>query len=69
MISQESLDKFKEIYKQVFKEDIPDAEALEMATRLLDLCQVVCFSSEKEIIPQNEKKEIQNNNQTNYESR
>ena len=40
-ISDESLKKFKEIYRQEFKEDIDDRKARIMAMRLLNLYRAV----------------------------
>ncbi len=41
MISQEALKEYKEIYKKEFGKDISDAEALEQATRLLRLIEII----------------------------
>ncbi|MGB2762136.1 MAG: hypothetical protein WBC21_01190 [Minisyncoccales bacterium] len=41
MISKESLEKFKKIYKKRFGEDISDQVALEKATKLLNLVKAV----------------------------
>ena len=41
MISKESLEEFKMIYKKEFKEDISDEVALDKATRLLNLVRAV----------------------------
>jgi len=41
MISKESLGEFKKIYKEEFGEEISDQEALEQATKLLRLVEIV----------------------------
>ncbi len=41
MISKESLEKFKELYKKEFGEDLSDRVALDKATRLLNLYRAV----------------------------
>lgn len=41
MISKERLQKFKQIYKKRFNKDLSDQEALEKATRLLRLVEIV----------------------------
>ncbi|MCK9439518.1 hypothetical protein M0Q39_05670 [Patescibacteria group bacterium] len=41
MISKEQLDKFKLIYKKEFNKEISDQEALEQATKLLNLMEIV----------------------------
>jgi len=45
MISQKSLEKFKRLYKERFKEELTDKEALRKATRLLNLYRTVYGSS------------------------
>ena len=40
-LTQEAIDEFKVIYKKQFGEDISDAEALEMGTRLLRVFRVL----------------------------
>lgn len=40
-ISKEQLDEFKEIYKKTFGKEISDAAALESATKLLTLMEVI----------------------------
>jgi len=45
MISQKSLEKFKKLYKERFKEELSDDEALRKATRLLNLYRTVYGSS------------------------
>ncbi len=41
MISKESLEKFKRLYKEQFKEELSDDEALRRATRLLNLYRAI----------------------------
>jgi len=41
MISKESLEKFKGIYRKQFGKDISDEDALESATKLLNLMRIV----------------------------
>jgi len=41
MISKESLEKFKKLYKERFKEELSDEETLRKATRLLNLYRAV----------------------------
>ena len=48
MISQEALKEYKEIYKKEFGKDISDAEALEQATRLLRLIEIIYKPMTKE---------------------
>lgn len=48
MISKEQFDKFKEIYRKEFGKDISDQDALESATKLLDLLMVVYKPMTKE---------------------
>ena len=40
-ITDESLEEFKEIYRAEFKKEISDVDALEMATRLINLFQII----------------------------
>lgn len=40
-ISEKSIEEFKKIYKEVFKEDISDQKALEKGTRLINLIKAV----------------------------
>ena len=40
-LTQEAIDEFKAIYKKEFGEEISDAEALEMGTRLLRVFHVL----------------------------
>ena len=42
MLSKEALKEFKQIWKEEFNEDISDEKALESATDLLNLFQVIC---------------------------
>jgi len=44
MISKESLEKFKKLYKERFKEELSNDEALRKATRLLNLYRTVYHS-------------------------
>jgi hypothetical protein len=41
MISKEQLEKFKIIYKNQFGEELSDQEALEKATKLLNMMKVI----------------------------
>ena len=41
MISKEQLEEFKKIYKKEFGKDISDKEALESATKLMHLVEIV----------------------------
>jgi hypothetical protein len=41
MISKEQLEEFKKIYKKEFGKDISDKEALESATKLMRLVEIV----------------------------
>ena len=41
MISKESLEKFKAIYKKEFGKKLSDADARDQATRLLNICRIV----------------------------
>ena len=41
MISKEQLQDFKSLYKEHFGKDISDADALESATKLIDMLRVV----------------------------
>lgn len=41
MISQEYLEKYKQIYKKKFHKDISDKEALDQATKLLCLIKAI----------------------------
>ncbi len=48
MISKESLEEFKKIYRKQFGKDISDQDALESATKLLNLLRVVYKPMTKE---------------------
>lgn len=48
MISNEQLDEFKRIYRKEFGKDISDQDALESATKLLNLLEVVYKPMTKE---------------------
>ena len=48
MISKESLEEFKKIYRKRFGKDISDQDALESATKLLNLLRVVYKPMTKE---------------------
>lgn len=41
MISKEQLEKFKTIYKNQFGEEISDQDALDQATKLLNMMKVI----------------------------
>lgn len=41
MLSKESIEKYKAIYKEEFGEELSDENAMEQATRLLNLARVV----------------------------
>ena len=41
MLPPKAIEEFKEIYKQEFGEDLSDKEALEKATRVINLFQVI----------------------------
>jgi len=56
MISKKSLDKFKKLYKRRFKKELSDAEALQRATRILNLYRIIYGS------PINESKYKQKSN-------
>jgi len=60
MISQKSLKKFKKLYKERFKEELSNDEALRKATRLLNLYRTVyhslAFYPSKKQINENESK-------------
>jgi hypothetical protein len=40
-LSKEAIDEFKQIYKEKFGKDIGDAEALESATKLINLMRII----------------------------
>lgn len=48
MISKEQLEKYKDIYRKRFGEDISDQEALEQATKLLNLIKIIYKPMTKE---------------------
>lgn len=48
MVSQEALNEYKKIYRKQFRKDISDADALEQATKLLRLMEVVYKPMTKE---------------------
>ena len=48
MISKEQLQDFKRLYKEHFGKDISDADALESATKLIDMLRVVYKPMTKE---------------------
>lgn len=50
-ISDEALDEFVAIYKEEFKEDIDRAEASEMASRLLNLYEMLARTLPNEKTP------------------
>ena len=63
MISQQSLKKFKALYKIVFGEDLSDAEASRKAAKFLNSYQVVYGSPlEKASAQQEGEADINNNN-------
>jgi len=47
-ITKESLTEFKKIYEEEFQETVTDAEALEMARRILDFFSIVARPLPKE---------------------
>ena len=47
-LSKESIQEFKKIYKEVFKEDISDQEALERGTRLINFVKLIYRVNTKE---------------------
>lgn len=49
-LSQKSIDKYKKIYKKVYKEDITDAEAREQGERLVRFFKILIDIDEKEQI-------------------
>lgn len=46
-ISQEDLQKFKEIYYKEFNKEIDDSEALELAKKLVTLVSLICKETEQ----------------------
>lgn len=57
-MTKESLDKFKEIYKRIYKVDLTDEQALDLASNLLNLYRAIYAEYLNININQNEK-EIQ----------
>lgn len=57
-MTKESLDKFKEIYKRIYKVDLTDEQALDLASNLLNLYRAIYAGYLNININQNEK-EIQ----------
>lgn len=49
-LSQKAIDKYKKIYKKVYKEDITDAEAREQGERLVRFFKILIDIDEKEQI-------------------
>jgi len=47
-LSQKSIDKYKKIYKKVYKEDITDAEAREQGDRLIRFSKILIEIDERE---------------------
>ncbi|MDD2732269.1 MAG: hypothetical protein PHI53_03700 [Candidatus Pacebacteria bacterium] len=56
MISKESLEKFKRLYKARFKEELGDEETLRKATRLLNLYRAVYIPYDEKETCQTKKK-------------
>ncbi len=48
MVSQEALEEYKKIYRKQFRKDISDADALEQATKLLRLMEIIYKPMTKE---------------------
>lgn len=67
MISQASLNEFKEIYKQQFKKEISDAEALKLATNLLNLYKTVYLTQNNQLNQTNKTENL--NTIKNYDNR
>jgi hypothetical protein len=67
MISQASLNEFKEIYKQRFKKEISDAEALKLATNLINLYKTVYLTQNNKLNQTNKSKNL--NTIENYDNR
>jgi len=59
MISKEGLTKFKILFKQEFGIDLTEKEAIEKATRLLNLYKVVYLPEKNIKISKNYEKKIQ----------
>ena len=68
MISKESLDKFKAIYKKEFGKDLNDQDALELATKLLRLVELIYKPMTKEDYEMVQKRR-QETNQLKVEAR
>jgi len=66
MISQTSLEKFKEIYQRTFNERLDDAEALDRANRLLNIYLAVYGNPLEEKVDR-EVIELPTNKQNEYE--
>ncbi|MDP3697933.1 MAG: hypothetical protein Q8R55_08100 [Candidatus Taylorbacteria bacterium] len=60
MISKEALEEFKVIYKKEYNEDISDEKALDLATNLLNIMNVVYRPIKKEWVGELEEKENRN---------
>jgi len=58
MISKESLEKFKELYKKEFGEELSDRVALDKATKLLNLYRAVYMPIVESEASKKGKKEI-----------
>ncbi len=63
MISKEQLEKYKDIYRKRFGEDISDKEALDQAIKLLTLVRAICEPKTKDEFERLKKlsKEIEQN--------
>lgn len=59
MVTKEGLSKFKVLFKQEFGIELTDKEALERATRLLNLYKVVYLPEKNIKISKNYEKKIQ----------
>mgnify|MGYP001570888824 FL=1 len=55
MLPKEAIEEFKTIYKEVFDEELNDAEALRRATRLFELYKAILSYS-----PTNSKEKVNN---------
>jgi len=49
MLSQKALREFKEIWKKKYSQDLSDSEALEKATKLIELFKAVYRAIPKEV--------------------
>lgn len=49
-LSQKSIDRYKKIYKKVYKEDVTDAEAREQGERLVRFFKILIEIDEREHI-------------------